>query len=190
MSPPDNVDRVAGLLSEAGYQTLAQPIIIGGIPFESAAILTKDKWLELITVVDTVLESDPDALRAKIEGLARALDLVESRRALTVILVGPRTSLTLDGELKQVARVLSVPAGTPADAKSALTDALAVLLPLDLSTASNENGTSWPNVRDNLRGKYPAKEIEPIFKAMARGQVQVRTALRDALIEPLDGGGA
>jgi len=186
MTPRGNVDRVSGLLTEAGYHALAQPIIIGGIPFESAAILAKDKWLELITVVDTVLDSDAEALRAKIEGLARALDLVESRRALTVILVGPRPSQTLDSELKQVARVLSVPASTPEDSESALRDALAVLLPLDLSTASNQTLASWPNVREHLRAKYPAKEIEPIFKAVPRGQGRVRTTLHDALIELLD----
>jgi hypothetical protein len=185
MSASDNIDRVTRVLEGAGYHELEQPIIIGGIPFEAAAILAKDKWLELITVIDTVLDADAAALRARIEGLARALDLVESRRALTVILVGPRPNQTLDGELKQVARVLSVPAGAEA-AESALTDALAVLLPLDLSSTGDEAVTSWPDVYEGLRAKYPAEEIKPIFSAVTRGEAQVRSALHETLIEPLE----
>jgi hypothetical protein len=185
MSARDNISRVTSLLKQAGYQELAQPIIIGGIPFEAAAILAKDKWLELITVIDTVLDADAVALRGRIEGLARALDLVESRRALTVILVGPRPSPTVDSELKQVARVLSVPAGAES-AESALIDALAVLLPLDLSSGSDKAVTSWGDVQTDLRGRYPAEEIEPIFKAVAHGEAQVRSALRETLVEPFE----
>ncbi len=186
MTARDNVDRVISLLDGAGYQALVQPIIIGGIPFEATAILAKDKWLELITVIDTVLNSDDDSLCTKIEGLGRALDLVGSRRALTVILVGPRPSQTLDSKLKQVARVLCVPAAILDDNGSAVRDALAVLLPLDLSPASDETVASWPNVRENLRAKFSTKEIEPIFEAVPLGQRRVQTVLHDTLIELLD----
>jgi hypothetical protein len=185
MTGSDNIDRVTRVLQEAGYQELAQPIIVGGIPFKAAAILAKDKWLELITVIDTVLDADAAALRTKIEGLARALDLVESRRALTVILAGPRPNQTLDSELKQVARVLSVPAG-PDASEAALTDALAVLLPLDLSSNGDDAMASWADVYEGLRAKYPAKEIEPIFRAVTRGEAQVQSALHETLIEPLE----
>ena len=183
MSPHSNVDLVTTLLIGAGYTPLEQPIIVGGIPFESTAILAKDSWLELVVVVDTVLEDDTVALNANIYGLARALDLVESRRALTVVLVGPSESQTLDGELKDVARVLSVPSGAGDGTDSTLRHALAVLLPLDLVAATDEPIVSWSSVRESLRDKYSGSEIEPIFKAIPRGPDRVRTALRDALIE-------
>ena len=186
MSMHDNVELVTNLLIEADYTSLQQPMIVGGIPFESTAILAKDTWLELVVVVDTILEGDTVTLRAKIHGLARALDLVGSRRALTVVLVGPQESPTLDGELKDVARVLSVPAGVDGDTHATLRDALAVLLPLDLVTASDAPVASWTSVRESLRDKYAGKEIEPIFKAVPRGQERVRTTLHDALIEPFN----
>ncbi len=184
MTAQVNVDLVTGVLTEAGYKTLEQPIIVGGIPFEATAVLAKDTWLELIAIVDTVLESDTVALRAKIEGLGRALDLVGSRRALTIILVGPRGSQTLDGELKNVARVLSVAAG-PGD-ENELEDALAVLLPLDLASTNEAPITSWSSVRETLREKYSHKDVEAIFRAVPRGRQRVLAALRDTLTEPFD----
>lgn len=186
MKGTDQISRVIAVLRDAGYQLLTQPIIIGGIPFAFAATLTKHASLELVTVVDTVLESEQDTLRAQVEGLARALDLVGSRRALTVILVGPPSGQSIAGELKQVARVLSVTAGAQDGDELALEDALAVLLPLELSTAGEETVSSWPSVRDELRARYSAKEIEPIFKAIPRGPRQVQAALHATLIEPLD----
>ncbi len=186
MKGTDQVSRVIGVLQDAGYQSVTQPIIIGGIPFEFAAILTKDASLELIAVVDTVLESEQETLRVQVEGLARALDLVGSRRALTVIPVGPLPSQSIAGELKQVARVLSIAAGARDGDEPALEDALAVLLPLELSSAGEDTVSSWPSVRDELRARYPAKEIEPIFRAVPRGPRQVQAALHAALIEPLD----
>lgn len=186
MKGADQVSRVIGILRDAGYQSVTQPIIIGGIPFEFAAILTKGASLELITVVDTVLESEQETLRAQVEGLARALDLVGSRRALTVILVGPLPNQSIVGELKQVARVLSIAAGARDGDEPALEDALAAMLPLELSAAGEETVSSWPSVRDDLRARYPTKDIEPIFKAVPRGPRQVQAALHAALIEPLD----
>lgn len=184
MKGTDQISRVIGVLRDAGYQSLTQPIIIGGIPFKFAATLTKHASLELIAVVDTVLESEEDTLRAQVEGLARALDLVGSRRALTVIVVGPRPSHGIAGELKQVARVLSVPA-KPQEDEWPLEDALAVLLPLELSTGE-ETVSSWPSVRDELRARYSAKEVDLVFKAISHGPRQVQAALHATLIEPLD----
>jgi hypothetical protein len=184
MTAQVNVDLVTGVLTEAGYKTLEQPIIVGGIPFEATAVLAKDTWLELIAIIDTVLESDTVALRAKIEGLGRALDLVGSRRALTVILVGPRGSQTLDGELKNVARVLSVTAGRGDEDE--LRDALAVLLPLDLASASDAPITSWSIVRETLREKYAHKDVDAVFRAVPHGRQRVRTALRDTLTKPFN----
>src|SRR3546814_11630079 len=65
----------------------------------------------------------------QVEGIARALDVMRSRRPLTTIVVGPRpVGKTLEA-LAQVGRILSVEEATdPAE----LRDQLAVLLPLEL----------------------------------------------------------
>src|SRR3546814_10949911 len=65
----------------------------------------------------------------QVEGIARALDVMRSRRPLTTIVVGPRPVGKPLEALAQVGRILSVEEATdPAE----LRDQLAVLLPAEL----------------------------------------------------------
>jgi hypothetical protein len=69
MSHDDPITRVVALLTDSGYQELDQPTIVGGIPFDFAAMLIKESSLDLIAIVDTVMESDDARLRGTVEGL-------------------------------------------------------------------------------------------------------------------------
>jgi hypothetical protein len=64
-----------------------------------------------------------------VEGVGRALDMVRSRRPLTIVLVGPRLETAALAALARYARVL--PIGETADTGS-IRNWLAVLLPLKL----------------------------------------------------------
>jgi hypothetical protein len=172
------------MLEEAGYDLVEQPLV-AGIPFEFAAMLAGSGSLDLVAIVDLALDSDVERIRRRIEGLARALDLVKSRRSLTVVLVGPRPEQSLIQAIAGVARVLTV--GSPGDKDDAsLRDSLAVLLPLDLATEEqNGNGMAWDETRERLLASHPA-ELSPVLTAASRGENAVTEALRGVLAEPIE----
>src|SRR5207237_216458 len=136
------VERVVAVLEGAGYEIVEQPRRIGGIPFEFAAMLAGRSSLDLIALVDLAVDADDERTRRRVEGLARALALVRSRRSLTVVLVGPRRDPGLIQAIAGVARVLTV--GSPGeDDEADLRDALAVLLPLEVATEDEDAAGSW-----------------------------------------------
>jgi hypothetical protein len=126
------VDRVVDLLEAAGFQRLAMPLEVSGIPFQFAAgLVGTERSADLIVVVDTVEDRDL-AVVQKVHALSRAMDLVKSRRPLTAVLAGPRPdALALDA-LSQSCRVLAIdPQPGPYEARR-VEDAIAILLPLRL----------------------------------------------------------
>jgi hypothetical protein len=177
------VERVIEVLADAGYEIVQQPRRIGGIPFEFAAMLAGHSTLDLIALVDLAVDSDDERIRRRVEGLAGALDLVRSRRSLTVILVGPRRGTGLIQAIAGVARVLIV--GSPGEEDQAdLRDALAVLLPLELVTEDEHAADSWTAARDRVVAAHPA-EARPVLSAAPTGQAAVENALRNLLGEPI-----
>jgi hypothetical protein len=177
------VDRVVAFLEQAGYERVDQPWPIGGIPFTFDAMLAGRNSLDLIAVVDLGIHGEDEPIRRQVEALAQALDLVRSRRSLTVVLAGPRRGAALIQAIAGVARILTV--GTPTDGEEAeLHDALAVLLPLEIALQDGSAAEVWAQTRDRLLGEYPA-EIEPLLAAAPRGQAAVEAALAALLAEPL-----
>jgi hypothetical protein len=178
------VKQVVGFLENAGYDSVEQPKPVGGIPFEFVAMLAGRSSLDLIVLVDLAVDTDDRAIRRRVEALARALDLVRSRRSLTVILVGPLRGAGLIQSIASVARVLTV--GTPVvgDDQS-LRDALAVLLPLEVVTEDDEASEAWALRREAIRAAHP-NETEAVLLASRSGTRTVREALRDLLREPVE----
>lgn len=188
MSGVGPVGRVTTMLEQAGYVGLDQPRPIGGVPFEFAAMLVGRASLDLIVVLDLAIDADEERIRRRVEALARALDLVSSRRSLTVVLVGPRPPQSLIQAIAEVARVLAV--GTPAEGDDAsLQDALAVLLPLELvieDEEKNGGGSDWEDARKRLLAEHPT-ELGTVLAAAGRGESAVTEALRVLLIAPFEG---
>lgn len=185
MSAPGPVDRAVAVLEGAGYEIVEQPRPIGGIPFEFAAMLAGRSSLDLIALVDLAIDTDDDHIRRRVEGLARALDLVRSRRSLTVVLVGPRRGPSLIQAIAGVTRVLTV--GSPGeDDKADLRDALAVLLPLEVTADDDDAADLWAAARAQLIAAHPA-ETERVLSAARSGETAVENILRDLLGEPIDG---
>jgi hypothetical protein len=125
------IERVISVLVGAGYKELPKPLFVASLPFDFAATLVAgERALDLIVVVDMDTEKDERGLNQKVQSLARALDLMRSRRPMTVVLTGSEpASATLDA-LGRVCRVLTVSVPTGPSPDQALRDALAVLLPL------------------------------------------------------------
>jgi hypothetical protein len=172
-SPP--VERVVALLGEAGYDRLPQPIEVAAIPFEFSAVLAGRSSLDLVVVIDTVADTDAAEIRRRVEGLSRALDVMQSRRPLTVIFVGPEPAQDLQLALTRVARVLIVgPYG-----EGEMREAIAVLLPLEIVTVS-EMPESWRSARGRLLEAYP--DAAELVEAAQFGAEAVAEAARRQLL--------
>jgi hypothetical protein len=161
-------------------------VTVASVPFEFAALLVgSERALDLIVVIDTLTEPEV-RIRQKVEGLSRALDLVASRRPLTTVLVGPPPSAVLVEALSRVCRVLPVGTPTGAGADISLSDALAVLLPLELADASESVVDPFGEVRRHLQHAQHEEEVLMIFSAAIDGTETVKQTLRTLLLEPLD----
>lgn len=184
MTLDDSIERVIAELRRAGYRELKQPAVIGGISFEFQAMLVGDTSLDLVALVDTIVNEESDRVRDQVEGLTRALDLAKSRRPLTVIFVGQSPGLALVNAISRVCRVLVVgPSATASDKD--LVDAIAVLLPLSLSSAHDDPLDSWVEVRESILTAHPDPDIEAIFGASEDGASAVSETLQRILSAPL-----
>src|SRR5665647_719845 len=102
------IERIVNLLVQNGYSAVHSPAVIGGVPFEFSALLVGgSRAFDIVVVIDTVPEEDR-RLRQKVEALARALDVLRSRRSLTVVTVGPDPGRPAIAAISRVARVLMV----------------------------------------------------------------------------------
>jgi hypothetical protein len=123
------VERVAKALEAAKFRRLPLPLQIAGLSFDApAAFVGAAPSPDLVVVGDSTVQSARD-LQRTVESVSRALDVVRSRRPLTLVVVGPRPESKSITALSRYARVL--PVGESADAVS-LGNWLAVLLPLTL----------------------------------------------------------
>lgn len=129
MTATTPVERVAQALEKARFRRMPQPLSIAGLSFEApAAFVGNPPAPDLVVVGDTSLQSVRN-LQRTVEGVGRALDVVRSRRPLTLVLVGPRPESHAISALSRYARVLTV--GESAD-EASIANWLAVLLPLRL----------------------------------------------------------
>jgi hypothetical protein len=179
------IQRVVTLLTNAGYRPRELPMTVAKMPFEfSAVLLGADRALDLIVLVDTLTEAE-SRIRQKIEGLSRALDLVASRRPLTVVLVGPPPRAAILEALGRVCRVLTVGTPTGKGADRFLSDALAVLLPLELPRADETVADPIGEVQKRLPASPDKEGLSDLLKAAPQGADAVQDALRMWVGEPL-----
>jgi hypothetical protein len=180
------VSRVVNLLTAAGYRQRETPVTVASVPFEFAALLVgADHALDLIIVIDTLTEPEV-RIRQKVEGFGRAMDVVASRRPLTIVLVGPTPRAAIVAALLRVGRVLPVGTPTGLGADAFLRDALAVLLPLKVDHASESVVDPFAELRRHLEPTRREEEVAPIYAAALDGTESVQQTLRDLLLEPLE----
>jgi len=126
------VEQVVSILMNSGYRRLNAPFRLAGLHFEVAAVLIgTDRSSDLVIVEDTVASTSRE-IQIRIETIARAMDALDSRRPITVILIGPRPSSTELVAMSRVSRVLPVGPTSISDQTEVLQNWLAVLLPLQL----------------------------------------------------------
>lgn len=123
------VERVAEVLLKADFKRLPVPLAIGGLQIEAAAAFVGEPPQPDLVVVGDTLDQSPAMLQQTVEGIGRALDMMGSKRPLTLVVVGPRPESAVLTRLSRYARVL--PVGDASDRPN-LENRLAVLLPLKL----------------------------------------------------------
>jgi hypothetical protein len=138
------------------FRRMPAPLQIAGITFDApAAFVGTPPSPDLVVICDTSVQTSLD-LQRTVEGVGRALDVMRSRRPLTLVLVGPRPDSRVISSLSRYARVL--PVGESADEKG-LANWLAVLLPLMLPQLVEARGS---DSLQELRGATDANGHELI----------------------------
>jgi hypothetical protein len=183
MTAATPLDRVAEVLAGAGYRRLSTPLEIAGLKFDlPAAFVGTAPSPDLILIFDTAFDEERRILR-KIEGIARAMDVVQSRRPVTAVLAGPRpSSATLDS-LSRVCRVLPIGAVLDEDPDITLRNWLAVLMPLSLPEANASIADPLTEIAAQLEGLEP--EVAGLVDLAHEGADAVQARLHEIIAEPM-----
>lgn len=183
MTAPTPVDHVGEVLSGAGYRRIAMPLEIAGLKFDlPAAFVGASPSPDLILVADTAFESEHRIL-TKLQGIARAMDVVRSKRPLTAVLAGPRPSSAVLDSMSRVCRVL--PIGTILDESpdATLRNWLAVLMPLNLPEPSASIADPLTEIASQLGGLQP--EVAGLVDLAQHGADAVQARLHEIISAPL-----
>ena len=167
------LERAIALLKDNGYRSVQQPFGIGSATYSFDAVLTADQSLDLVLLQDTTLGSG-DRIRREVLAFGRSLDVLGSRRTLTLVLIGQAIDPSTLESLSQVCRVLPVGPNETGDAK--LHDWL-VLLPLKLPDPSAMQGDWSSEVRQHLSTEE-ARTANGYLAAAEQGEAGVRLELR------------
>ena len=181
MSAPTALDRVADVLVSAGYRRLPVPLHVAGLEFVlPAAFLGTSRSPDLILVADTNLEDEQQILRT-FQNLARAMDVLQSKRPLTSVIIGDRPSLASLDAMSRVCRVLPVGPLGDADSEATLRKWLAVLMPLNLPAPSPEDADPSKAISHQLEGLR--SEVASLLEVASRGPGAVEKRLHEIISE-------
>lgn len=178
------VERVVEFLVAANFRRIQTPLVIAGVMFDFAAALVGGQSMpDLVIIADMTLEKD-DRVRTKIEGVARALDVVRSKRPLTAILAGPRPRAVVLDAIAKVCRVLPVGTLAGTDGDVALQNWLAVLTPLTLPQVSDAIADPMHDLVQNIATDDPILSL--LLAAAPQGATKVEAEFHRLVQEPLD----
>jgi len=172
---PQTAELVLTVLERGGYERLPEPLIVAGMEFDfEAAARGTRRAHDLVLVTTSRLRTS--RLQRLLAGLARSLDLAQSRRPVTLVVVG-ELSANDRSELECHARVLHVESADPSLAE--VERAIAVLLPLGLPSAVLMHGSDPVNELMATLGIGPdTAEHALLVRAAIEGADEVREALR------------
>lgn len=178
-----SVKAVGKILEDAFYVGLKKPFQISNISFNvPAAYIGSEPSPDLILIVDTEQEDEGRICR-KVEGVARALDVVGSRRPITTIITGPKPSADTIDALTKVCRVLPVGSRSVGGQESALRDWLSILLPLEVPEPGQDIADPITEMSKNLEGLNSS--IAQLVQRSPDGADAVQSGLNDLLYEAL-----
>lgn len=178
MTATTPVERVATALEAAQFTRMSTPLEIAGMSIPvTSAFIGRDTSQDLVIIGDTVGETQRK-IQQTIEGVGRALDMVQSRRPLTVVVVGPRPDTSVLGAMARVARVL--PIGEVADQET-IDNWLAVLRPLSLPKLSSD-----PVEVAQVLGPQNDAMVQALIAQAQHGEAAVRNDFTRLIEEPFE----
>ena len=178
MMAPTLIDSVAKMLTQVGYRPLPLPLKIAGLRFElEAAFVGRDRVPDLI-IVEYMNPQKEKRLLRKIEGIARAMDVVRSKRPLTAVLAGPRPQLKTLYAMSCVCRVLPIVPDTEIELDEVLKNWLAVLMPLNLPSRT-------ANEVESISSEDLSVALKNLVDMAQFGPDAVRTRFHEIISKPL-----
>ena len=174
------VETVLEVLEDGGFERLPKPFVVAGTTFEfDAAARGTGVSHDLVVIARGT--SSPRRLVQLLSGLARTLDHVQSRRPVSLVLIGQAPAGSSAGDLERHARVL--PIATEAPTADDVRRAVSVLLPLSLPATAGHRQEPLEEVQAQLGTKLSEEHQQLIAEARVGPE-----AVRDALREYIDAG--
>ena len=174
------IDTVTRALQEEGFYPLSVPLRVAGLSFQfdGALIGTRDSH-DLVLLGGLTVRSTE--LAQLLASFCRMLDHLESRRPVTLVILGPTPDAATLTQLTTHARVIALGLSEPSD--HVVRDRLAILFPIDLPPPGETTINPMDEVKQCLSGPITAAHVA-LIDAASQGQRQVCTALRDYVAIP------
>jgi hypothetical protein len=169
------IETVLGVLEANGFERLPKPLVAAGSTFDFDAVVKgTGKSHDLVIVTTT---ATPDTrLSQLLSGLTRALDQAQSRRPVSLVLLGEPTTDPQTSGLERHARIMSIEGNDPTEEE--VRSAVAVLLPLVLPVTGTQGREPLQEVAAALGPKL-SSEHQALIDQATMGADAVRDAFRD-----------
>jgi hypothetical protein len=173
------------LVEEGGYKELARPLRVGSLFFDFAhALIAGERGNDLVIVIELKGDTADDNVVRKVLSLTRALDVLQSRRSVTVVLTSGQVAQSTVQSISRVCRVLPVGAPSGPKAIDTVREWISVLLPL-AQPPPVETLIDWES---DLRSGIPANAagplLEELLSAAPAGKLAVEQVLASTIQTP------
>lgn len=169
------VESVLQLLEGSGFERLPKPLLVAGTTFDfDAAVKGTGVSHDLVIVATSA--TTPRRLAQLLSGLSRTLDQVQSRRPVSLVLLGQHSTAATMADLERHARVMTIDSESPNDDE--VRRAVAVLLPLSLPSTTRQGREPLDEVAATL-GVRLSDEHQSLINKAKVGPEAVREALRN-----------
>ncbi|OWV65336.1 hypothetical protein ATY76_18950 [Rhizobium sp. R339] len=181
-------ERVVELLTTQGrYRVVAKPFRIGSQEFDFTHILAgTGKANDIVLVIELTGGSANDVVTRSVFAFTRALDVVGSRRPVTVVLTSGQADKELVNAINRVCRVLPIGAPEGEDSHQTVKDWLSALLPLE-SPPPVAHLADWRGLLvDDLKESLDEAETELFISWAQGGKESVEDALAAEITDRAD----
>jgi hypothetical protein len=176
------------LVSNGGFRVLPTPFNIGSSAFDfSHALIGGEKSNDLVLVVELSSGTDDADVIRKVFALTRALDVLRSRRSVTVVLTMGQALPDTVRSLSRVCRVLAVGSPNGPNAQQELIDWLSVLLPLSLPAPVDDTGEWEDEVKNEISNEVGKDFVRDLLRLSEAGEQAVEERLRNEIVEAVAG---
>ena len=170
------------LTAEGGYKELPRPLKVGTLSFDFAhALIAGDKANDLVIIIELKGDTVDDTVVRKVLSLTRALDVLQSKRSVTVVLTSGQAAPETVQSISRVCRVLPVGAPSGPKAVDSVRDWISVLLPL-VQPPPVETLVDWESdLRSNIPSNAAGPLLEQLLSAAPAGKLAVEQVLASAI---------